>query len=140
MALGDKLTPEELAVFDRAKPGRANKYRAVRTEYNGRKWPSKAHAEHAANLDSLVLAGEVAWYLIEVPISLGVPENRYVVDFLVGIRYMVNTYYIHAEEVKGVETAKFRRDKRLWKSYGPFPLKVFYRDHVEIIGPERRRT
>ena len=31
---------------------------------------------------------------------------------------------VWAEDVKGVETPAFRKNKRLWKSYGPCPLRI----------------
>jgi hypothetical protein len=47
-------------------------------------------------------------------------DDRYKVDFLVF--YEDGT--LEAVEIKGMETAAFRRTRRLWLKYGPMPLKI----------------
>ena len=47
---------------------------------------------------------------------------------------------VHAEDVKAIETREFRRQKRLWKAYGPFPLHVIGKKTVEVIEPEASAT
>jgi hypothetical protein len=96
------------------------------------RYDSKAEANRAAILDVLRKAGEVRWWLRQVTIRLGCPENTYRVDFVVCLR----DGRVHAEDVKAIETREFRRQKRLWKAYGPFPLHVIRRKTVEIIEPE----
>ncbi len=48
---------------------------------------------------------------------------------------------VSVEDVKGVETAKFKKDKRLWKEYGPIRLTLVKRkgkhwkfEHIEVEG------
>ena len=114
---------------------RRNKYRAVRTEYNGCVYDSKAEAARAAELDLLVRAGRVAWWLRQVVFRLGCPENIYRCDFVVAEPLMADYFgvVVHAEDVKGMETTKFRRDARLWRKYGPMPLHVIRGGKVEVI-------
>lgn len=114
-----------------------NKYRAVRTEYGGCVYDSKAEARRAAELDLLVLAGDVAWWVRQVVFRLGCPENVYRVDFVVAERtkscLFPDGVIVHAEDVKGVRTAKFARDAKLWRAYAPMPLRVISGGKVEVI-------
>lgn len=64
-------------------------------------------------------------------IELGIPENIYRPDFYIR-RDDGNEEFI---DVKGAETAKFRKDKKLWMRYGPGLLKV-----VKKVGPGRFET
>ena len=54
---------------------------------------------------------------------LGVRENVYVADFM----YQCRDRVVTIEDVKGVETAKFKKDKRLWSRYGPMRLTLVKR-------------
>lgn len=121
----DEITTEQFAAM-LAKPKRS-KYGAVRTEYNGRSYDSKAEAAYAARLDMLAACGEIDWWLRRAPIDLG-PDARYTVDFLVCERCAV-----HAVDVKGHETAAFRNNVKLWRKYGPFPLHVVHKERTDII-------
>lgn len=121
----DEMTADEFVAMQ-AKP-RRNKYGAVRTEYNGRQYASKMQAEYAARLDMLESCGEIDWWGREIPLDLG-PDTRYTVDFLV-----LEKGSMHAVDTKGRETETFRRNVRLWRKYGKFPLHVVHRDRTEII-------
>jgi hypothetical protein len=83
-------------------------------------YASNAEAIRAQQLWLLEFAGDVVSIARQVTFELGVPENKYRVDFVVTDKAGRQW----AEEVKGYETSKFRRDKKLWKSYGPMPLHV----------------
>lgn len=109
-------------------PPRRSKYRAVPTEYQGVRYASKAEAKRAVELDLLVRAGEVLWWIGQPTYRLGCAENVYRPDFLV-----VTPRGVHVEDVKGKETAKFRRDRRLWKSYGPCDLHIIKGKKREVI-------
>jgi len=107
-------------------------FRAKPTVVDGVCYDSKAEANRAALLDLLHKAGEVRWWLRQVTVRLGCPENTYRVDFVV----CEKDGRVHGEDVKAIETREFRRQKNVWKSYGPFPLHVITRKTVEIIEPD----
>lgn len=98
---------------------RPQKYGAKPTIYNGVRYASKAEAKRAMQLDVGVAAGEWSFWIGQVKFRLGCPENVYVADFLV-----VGDDGVHVEDVKGMETAKFNRDAKLWARYGPCDLWV----------------
>ena len=115
-----------------------NKYHAIQTEYRGIRYASKAEAARASELDLGVRSGHVQWWLRQVPIDIGEPgvDKPFRVDFLVcegiwdGER---GIGHVHAEDVKGVDTASFRRHVRQWQLRGPFPLHVIRHRGTEII-------
>lgn len=121
-----KITPTVLAAMRR--PARRNKYKAVATIYNGVRYASKAEANHAAALDLEQTAGVVRLWIGQPKFRLGCPENVYVADMLVV--YVDGRVEVH--DVKGVRTSKFRRDAKLWSSYGPCPLRIIGL-HAEVI-------
>jgi hypothetical protein len=146
-------TPDELLTMARERPGgkvtavalpaaeapaKRSKYGAIRTEYDGVLYDSKAEAAYALMLDDELRAGLIAGWTRQVRFHLGCPENCYVVDFLV---FGLDGCGVWAVDVKGVETAKFRKDRRLWLRYGPCNLKLVKKGLVdEIIKPKRAAT
>jgi hypothetical protein len=70
--------------------------------------------EYAQVLWQLRELGEIVEYIEQPRLWLGVPLNVYVPDFFVVSECGVCWYV----DVKGVETAKFKRDKKLWREYG----------------------
>jgi hypothetical protein len=114
--------------------GRQSKFGAVRTTYNGRSYASKAEATRAQVLDHLKAAGQIRDWTPQPRFRLGCPENVYIADFDVlgadGRRWV--------EDVKGHETAKFKRDKKLWRAYGPCPLHVLRGGSRVVIEPRER--
>lgn len=110
-----------------------NKYRAKKTEYGGVVYDSRVEAAYARRLDLLKGAGQVRWWLRQVPVMIGEPgvDKPYRVDFVVC--YADGS--VRAEEVKGVETPQFKRQKRQWAKRGPFPLHVISGKSVEVIEP-----
>jgi len=77
--------------------------------------------------------GEIsAWEAKPGDVCLGVPENVYRPDFW-ATDSLGNERY---EDVKGTETPKFRRDKKLWAAYGPCPLHIISKGGTEIIVPK----
>lgn len=107
-----------------------NKYHAKRHEYNGQKYDSIAEAKRAMALDLMIKARQIHRYIRQVPIELGHPANKYRVDFLV-----FGKNQIWAEDVKGFETPKFKRDMKLWKTYGPCPLLIIKGNQQDWIYP-----
>ena len=117
-------------------PPKPNKFHAEATTYNGVRYDSKAEANHARKLDQDKAAGQVRWWVRQVAVGLG-PDHRTVVDFLVCRFDGVAQFH----EVKGHETAPWRRTRRLWRKYGPShgpqPLLVFRRGKLaETIVPD----
>ena len=115
--------------------GRAAGRYAKKTKHNGRTYDSKAEAAHAADLDNLVKANRVRFWIPQPLIELGHPGMRYRPDFMVAAPYWANSQLVFLEchEVKGVDTAEFRRIVELWRRAGPCDL-VIYRKGKE---PER---
>lgn len=111
---------------------RAHKFNAISTEYNGRKYASKAEARRAYELDILKRSGSITLWFPQVSIDIGEPnvDRPYRVDFLV---ISLNTGEIWAEDVKGVETASFRRHIRQWRKNGPCDLHVISCGRSETI-------
>jgi hypothetical protein len=118
---------------------RRNKYGARATIYGGVRYDSKAEAEYAATLDEMARAITGMWWIRQPTFRLGCPENVYRPDFLVfsppaPIR-------VRVVDVKGVRTAKFNRDVRLWKAYGPCLLVIATRAgkgwKTEVIDPSK---
>jgi Protein of unknown function (DUF1064) len=95
------------------------KYKAVPVVYDGFRYASKAEAAYACWLDGEQAKGKISWYLRQPRFSLGCPENAYVADFLV-----VYSGCVVIDDVKGTETPKFKRDRKLWAKYGPTTLRV----------------
>ena len=97
-----------------------NKYKvapkADRT-HNGKVYPSKAEMTCAITLQ----ADPTITLIIEQPqVPLG-EDTVYKPDFFVYRAGANEAYFI---DVKGVETADFKRNKRLWAKYGPLPLHI----------------
>lgn len=117
---------------------RRPKYRNKRTEYNGVNYASKAEAARAEwlNSNNSVASGTEMW-IPQPKFRLGCPENVYVADFFVVTYDMDNGLDYHVEDVKGPETPKFKRDKKLWAKYGPCELHIVKRKgkrwDVEIV-------
>jgi hypothetical protein len=92
---------------------------AERRRYNGVTYASQIEMRRAMWLDDCVKGGFVEWWIGQPLFRLGIAENTYRPDFLV-----VDHDQIWVEDVKSVETREFRRNLRLWKRYGPCPLKI----------------
>jgi hypothetical protein len=113
------------------------KYRvapANERQYLGRTFGSKAEREYCQQLELEVGMGEINSYVCQPRIWLGVPENVYIPDFLI-IPFHRDEwpYYI---DVKGVETAKFKRDKKLWVKYARLDLHVVKKKGTRFVTTE----
>jgi hypothetical protein len=108
------LTTQNLASLKRG-----NKYRVSPKEertHNGITYASKIEMRRAQ-----FWSAQLGCVVIEQPkFRLGCPENVYIADFLV-IPVEGRPW---VEDVKGTETPKFKRDKKLWKRYGPLELRI----------------
>lgn len=99
---------------------------------------------YAQQLDLYLQSGELIEVIEQPRLWLGVPENVYVPDFLCipspstgGTPYMV--------DVKGVETSAFKRNKKLWASYGRLDLHIVKRKGnsfvtTEVITPRQENN
>lgn len=117
-----------------------NKFRvapkADRT-FNGKVYASKAEAQRAREL-KVWCETEGTTVTPQPRFHLGCPENTYVADFhcrtapgdtalLVTFDGKEHRLTEWVEDVKGVETAKFKRDVKLWRAYGPCVLVILKR-------------
>ncbi len=112
-----------------------SKYRNKKREYKGVLYDSIAEADYAAELDAQKLAGDIAWVLRQVWIPLG-DDFRTRIDFQVAVSSRPDSnewVRVHGAEVKGAETKEFKRVRRLWPKYGPFPLFVVKNGKSELI-------
>lgn len=96
---------------------RRNKYKVApvsrRTSAAGKVYASRAEMLYAAELRALGVA-----FTEQPRITLGDTGIVYVPDFFANGEYI---------DVKGVQTAVFRMKKKLWKLYGPAPLRIVKR-------------
>lgn len=94
-----------------------HKFHAIPTEADGIKFASKAEARYYGELKLRHQAGEVVFWLRQVPFHLpgGV---KYVCDFLV----FEADGTVHVIDVKGVETTTFRAKRRMVEAL--YPVKI----------------
>lgn len=100
------------------KPARAAKYGNQITHVDGIRFDSKREARYYEQLKLRKAAGEVAYWLRQVPIHLP-GGTRYVIDFLVFFSDGRAPEYV---DVKGRETKEFRIKRREVEHH--YPLKV----------------
>jgi hypothetical protein len=116
-------------------PARPSKYRNRRTVYGGIRYDSVAEADRAATLDNQVAARVVLWWTRQVPFWLGPANIKVIMDFLV-----VSPLGVRVEDVKGMETPRFRDIRKLWFAHGPVDLWIVKRSGIEVIGPSGKIT
>lgn len=108
--------------------------------FDGRKYASKAQMLRAVDWYTNVRIFRDKYIVAEEPsFLLGCSINVYKPDWLI-VDLGSAPRKVWAEEVKGLATAKFRRDVKLWRQYGPCPLHILTRDgatwKTEIIQPQ----
>ncbi len=86
---------------------------------------SAAEAERAQELDLLLRGQVIMSWKRQVPFKLG--DIKYVADFVVHGFNPRQVLVMWVEEIKGVETQRFKLVRRLWKLYGPFPMLIYKR-------------
>jgi hypothetical protein len=95
-----------------------SKYRNKRTAYNGIIYDSKAEASKAAELDLLVKAGEIDFYLRQIPFPL--PGGIiYRADFLVFTKSGYRLWDIEIIEVKGYSNKEWKMKEKLFREKYP---------------------
>ena len=105
--------------------------------WRGRTWDSKAEMQYAQILYLLHEQGDLRVIIEQPRVTLGVPENVYRADFFV-LPSESSGGRPEFIDVKGVETAAFRKIKKLWSSYGVLGLRIVKKQRgkfetVEII-------
>ena len=99
-----------------------HKYRAKSVNHNGEYFSSKLEFAYKQHLDLMQKAGEVVFYLTQVPIRLP-GGTKYVVDFLV----FNADNSVHFIDTKGVETDTFKIKKREIEALYPFEIEIIKR-------------
>ena len=121
-----------------------NKFGAKPQTYNDRWYASKAEMLRAEELDLLVHAGDVEWWIPQPIFLLPDGINKYTADFLVFYLGIPDSDWgaCWVEEVKGRETTAFRKNVKLWEKHGPMPLHILKRKggrwETTIIEPRER--
>ena len=96
---------------------RTAKYKNKRTEYNGRMFASKLEARYCEELDWRVKAGEVLYYLTQVPLRLD-HNITYWCDFL---EFHADGSH-HYIDTKGFRTEAFKMKKKMVE--GQYPIEI----------------
>lgn len=103
------------------KPKR-NKYKAIKTTVDGRKFDSKAEARRGAELELLQRAGQIQNLQYQVRYQFmhnGTLIGTYVADFV----YHDSTGLV-VEDVKGVQTPVFKIKERLMRAFYGVVIRV----------------
>ena len=110
------MTKQEIYQTKRSRKPR-HKFKAVRTELDGYKFPSKKQAAYYSELKLKVQAGLVLFFLMEVPIRLpgGVVYRCDFVEFYADgeVRFI---------DVKGFRTKEYIIKKKMVESLYPFKI------------------
>jgi hypothetical protein len=96
-----------------------HKFRAQPTECDGIKFASKAEARYYGQLKLRQRAGDVVFFLRQVPVHLP-GEVRYVMDFMV----FEASGEVRMVDVKGIETESFKAKKRMVEALYPIKIEV----------------
>lgn len=95
-----------------------HKYRAVPTELDGIKFPSKAEAAYFQVLTLAKRSGQLLFFLRQVPIAI--PGSTYRLDYM---EFWANGEIIWTD-VKGFETEAFRVKRRAVEALYPFKIRT----------------
>jgi len=96
---------------------RAGKYNAEKTITDGIKFDSKKEARRYSELALLKKAGEVSWFLRQVPFDCG-GGVKYRLDFMI----FWTSGEVTFEDVKGFKTATYKMKKKLVESKYPIEI------------------
>ena len=108
----------------------SHKFNAVAVERDGFRFKSKMQRKRYDELKLAQTAGDVVMFLQEVPFRM--PGTVYWADFLVFWSNGTTT----VEDVKGMETPRFKKIRKLWKRYGVMPLRIVKKNsQTEILEP-----
>lgn len=120
------MTPWKKNYLELVKPKKAHKYGAVKTQrkHPGLSFASKLEGEVYDYLLLLQKAGEITRIKIQPHVFLTKARIEMIPDFLV----IENGEEIYVE-AKGFQNDVYRIKRRLWKHYGPAPLRVMVKDY-----------
>ncbi len=96
-----------------------HKYKAIRTERNGIKFPSKKEARRYDELVLLQRADEVIFFLRQPLFDLG-GGTTYRADFII----FWSNEIVTVEDVKGFQTKEFKRAKKQVESLYPVEIEI----------------
>lgn len=94
-----------------------HKFRAIRTELDGIKFDSKKESKRYQELLLLVKAGEVLFFLRQVPFHLA-GNVKYLCDFVV----FWKNGYVTFEDVKGIKTPMYILKKKQVEALYPIEI------------------
>lgn len=109
---------------------RSNKFGVSARErrtVDGIVFASRLEAARYVELKELQQMGAIVGFLRQVTFTLGVPENRYRVDFLVFSEYGA----CWAEDTKGMTRPADLKNFKLWAAYAPCDLRVMKRKKLK---------
>ena len=115
-----RLTEQEYAIMMRQQspqPPKPSKYGSVMEECQGIKFQSKREAKYFRELQARQYAGEVSYFLRQVPFFL-VGGVRYRVDFM----EVWKDGSIHWVDVKGFRTQTYKMKRRMVEA--SYPIKI----------------
>ncbi len=117
--------------FTKKRAALENKYGAERiTDHAGRSFASKGEAKLFDSLRLMEMTGLISGLTQQVTVRLSKAEIVYIPDFRAHeFSFGCEVYY----EFKGFETERWPIIKKLWKFYGPGPLKIFKGDYRKIF-------
>lgn len=98
-----------------------------RRTVDGIVFASRLEAARYVELKELQQMGAIVGFLRQVTFTLGVPENRYRVDFLVFSEYGA----CWAEDTKGMTRPADLKNFKLWAAYAPCDLRVMKRKKLK---------
>ncbi len=84
---------------------------------------------YALLLDDLIGWNQLTYWMPQPVIMLGLPTSMYRPDFFCLNRTEALDVHMWCVEVKGRETEMWRRQRGLWKTWGPMPLRVVQLNH-----------
>jgi hypothetical protein len=96
-----------------------HKYKAKPSHFDGIRFDSKKEGQYYQTLKLRVSAGEVVFFLRQVPIHL-IGNVRMVIDFL---EFHADGS-VHFVDVKGFETSQFKKNKRMAESLYPIEIET----------------
>jgi len=113
------MTASEFLASQKSRKSKYNVAPAQQRTWNGRVYASKGEMRYAQHLWNMVEHGQIREVVEQPCVRLGL-DSTYRPDFLI-VPTGGTAYYV---DFKGVETADFRRNVKLWAKYGRLDLQV----------------